>query len=236
MRSPGDFAEEVAQEFLAKHEDVLTEDETLIDQEGPLVVESKHALFKKVDFRWRPSDRRFLETVRASVDATFAKIYAPAFAVIDEFYSAARVQELTEHGVALFDEQGRPVWKKKDGKIVEDWSQITGQDIEQALFHLQRHKISIADQQSQLLQEAILAKHAEDDIRNAAWEAIIDGTNVDKNAKASRVSLNDKYHAFWRYSLYLRSQTFTNEVSNFMRLLERLRGWRLQEARGDSRW
>lgn len=230
MKSPGDLAESVAVDYLEKYEDGLTEEELALDQAGPMVQGQKKGLFTKIEFRWRPSDRKLLESIRAAVDSSFATMFADAFAVIDEFYASVRVPEQSG-GVVKLDSDNRPVWKKHpNGKFVEDYDLLATKDLERLIFDLQKAKFALSEQQSQLLAEAILAKHAEDDHRNEAWLEILDGTQGDRNAKVSRESLPDKYHAYFRYTLYLRSQTFTREVDNFLRLLEKLRYWRSREG------
>ena len=225
MKSPGDLAESVAADYLSQFEDQLTEEELAIDQAGPMEQSQKAALFKKIEFRWRPSDRKLLEAIRASVDATFTQMFSTAFDIIDEFYNKVRISEHKTDG------DGRPVWRKENGRFVEDWSQLQGPDITQAIFNLQRVMFAIADQQAQLLNEAIQAKHAEDDQRNSAWLDIYDGTVGDRNAKASTMTVQDKYHAFFRYALYQRSQAFTKELNRFMTLLEKMKYWEIQDRK-----
>lgn len=218
MKSPGDLAEQIASGYLEKYDDVLDANELAVDQEGPMVQGGRQGLFTKIDFRWRPSDRKLLEAIRSAADSAFADMYEKSFKVIDDFYAIVRVQDGSR-----VDVNGRKVWlKDEDGQYKENWDQLTASEIEKTIFHLQRIKFSIADQQSQLLSEAILAKHAEDDIRNETWLNIMDGTQGDRNARASRDSLADKYHAFFRYTLYQRAQAFTREIDNFGRLLEKL--------------
>jgi hypothetical protein len=119
----------------------------------------------------------------------------------------------------------------RDGKPVEDWGRLTGQDIETALFDLQEIRLTVSQQVDELRSEAIYAKHVYDDGYQDGYRGLVEGTQGDRNAHASKVSRTDKYHSFFRYYVYSRSNTFWQELNAFIRLLERVRDWRVREQR-----
>jgi|GEM_PF-6991451 hypothetical protein len=227
MEYPGDIAVRVATDFQDKW--LATVDEDMLralDEVADLHIEKRRTLFTKMEFRWRPADRKFLEQVRLSGDMTIREIYGAAQAIMDEFYASMRVPETQVIGsdqVAVLDSSGRQVFKKNEhGDYIEDISQLTGQDIEQALLNMERVRFVVSTVHAQLLSEAILARNLYDDRREAGYESLLEGTQGDRNARAARESRRDKYKAYFHWHLYQSSNAFLLEIDRFTRLLDRM--------------
>ena len=193
--------------------------------------EMRKSIFSRIEFKWRPSDEKILEQIRRSVDeALYGKLFSYAIDVMDGLYAEIRVADTTSEGVVKTDSQGRVIWQKDSrGREIEDWSLLTGQDVEKCLLDMTRLKLELAPQLSDLLMEAVYAKHIADDEFQEAYSELLAGTIGDRNAHAARKSRDDKYHAFYRYYLYKHAEAFMTEINNFCRVLERIRFWRIDE-------
>lgn len=230
----GDLAAQVSEQLQREHvEQVMASGEPFVDNEDPMVREVRRSLFAKIEFRWRASDEKILDQIRAGVDTLFAHMYADMKRIVDRFYSEMRVPEINpETGFVQMDGQGRVVWQKDpqgDGYL-EDWGQLTGQDIEKALLDITRLKLDLAPRVNALLNEAVFAKHIADDTYQDAYTKQLEGTVADRNAYASQVSRQDKYQAFYRYYLWSNADAFMREMNNFTRVLERVRYWRIDDG------
>jgi hypothetical protein len=229
MATPSDRASDVAAELQAKYEAQIERGEVFLDDEPVMNRDAKKGVFAKIEFRWRADDAKIIEQIRAGVDYLFAEMFTDTFAVMDEFYGAMRIPD-TVDGVVKTDSAGRVLWKKDSGgREIEDWGQLTGQDIEKALLDITRLKLILAPQQNDLLLEAVFAKYIAEDKSHEAYSALLDGTVKDREAYASRESRQDKYHAFFRYYLYSHAEVFMRELTNFARILERIRYWRIDD-------
>lgn len=230
----GDFASEVAEKLLREQRDSLKK-EDLVDECQPMVKDQKQSLFAKVEFRWRTEDRLILDQIRNAASAVFWEQFEDAVGVIDQFYATIRVPETREvggHSIVLTDENRRMIFKKDPtGNYAEDWGSLTGQDIEKCLLDLSRLKLVMSQQLTELLNEAVFAKHIYDDAYQAGYSSLIEGTQGDRNARASRDARVDKYHAFFRWVLYSQAEAFSRELSDLMRRLERIREWRVRTQR-----
>jgi hypothetical protein len=227
MDYPGDLAVQLADEFQTKWLADLDEDMlTKLDEATDLYKEKRRSIFTKMDFRWRPADKAMLDQVRLSADMTMTQLFQAAQAIIDEFYAEMRVPEtqfVDGAEVSIFDSHGRQVWKRDShGNYIEDISQLTGQDVEKAILDMERVRFVVASLHAQLLSDAILARHLYDDRWSSGYESLVEGTQGDRNAKASRESRRDKYKAFFHWHLYNCSNAFLAEINSFIRVLDRM--------------
>lgn len=221
MNSLGDYAETVAQQ-LAADTSAPVEQAAAIAEEAAL--QQENSLFTKIRFSWKPEDRAILDRIRISADDMFQKAFAEAIETIDAFYLQLRIPEQRD-GVVVTGADGRPVWKKENGHFVEDWNQLTGQDVEQTLARLARLRMFLAPQVNQLFLDALYARHVASDAYDDAWFEIMDGTQGDRSARSNRASRQDRYAAYFRFYLHSVADTFMKEIASFTRLLENIRFW-----------
>jgi hypothetical protein len=229
----GDLAAQVSRQVQREHVDkVIFSGEEVVDLESPMVRETRRSIFAKIEFRWRASDEKILDQIRAGVDAMFGHMYSDMKHIVDAFYAEMRVPVVDpESGVVKTDSRGRVQFQKdSSGKDVEDWSQMTGQDIESALLNIERLKLDLAPRVNALLNEAVFARHIADDSFHDSYLELVEGTVGDRNAHASQKSREDKYQAFYRYYLWSNAESFMKEMSNFTRVLERVRYWRIDDG------
>jgi hypothetical protein len=162
----------------------------------------------------------------------FNDLYGVAKKAIDDLYLAARKPRVDEDGQLERDSGGRVRWQTdSSGKHIEDWSRLTGQDIETCLFELSRIKLELAPQLNELLLEALFAKHVADDAFSDAFAELIDGTIPERNSHAARKARQDKYFSYFRFYLYSHADGFMKELINFARILERTRQWRIEDRK-----
>lgn len=232
MEHVGDMAAKVAEELRAEQTKELDEGTRVLtpDDGHNVMMTTKRGLFSKVEFKWRDSDKLILEQIRASADQMFVHLFDDAIGLLDRLYESLRVASVNAHGVMRVDSKGRTIWETDNhGQPIERWDQLTGDDIERCLLDLTRIRFSVVPKVNDLLMEAMFAKRISTDSYDDAYIEMIDGTIGDKNAKANRKSRQDTYQAFFRYWLWTQGDVFLKELSNFQRVLERVRDW---EVRG----
>jgi hypothetical protein len=225
----GDLASEVGEQLQQQHIAEELAGEQLPDADDVMRAENRKSLFAKIEFKWRSSDHKSLEQLRAAVDRAFKELYDWAIEVVDELYGQMRVPDTDDGGHNILDSRGRVQWKRDSrGREIEDWSQLDGQDIEKCILDITRIKLALAPQLNDLLLEAVFAKHIADDVHNDAFTELLEETIPGRNAHAARKSRQDRYHAFFRYYLYSHAESFMKELNNFSRVLERIRYWRIE--------
>lgn len=233
----GDMAKAVARQLQNEWlEKITAEGVPFVDEEPVMMAESK-SIFAKITFRWRADEESQLDRIRAAVDTVMSDLYEDGKHAIDNFYARLRVAECDPNtGVVITDRQGRIIWQKDErGKEIENWDQMTGQDIEQCLLELSRIKLAIAPKVNELLLEAVFAKHIHDDQFQDAYSELVEETIPGRNAYAARKTRQDKYHAFFCYYLWSSAKTFLEEINNFCRVLERVRYWRIEETKNGKK-
>lgn len=227
-----DLAGEVASQFQQDQSEGLREAYEELAEEDTLTRDSRRSIFTKINFKWKAEDKNALTQVRAAVGRMMESLFSETYSIIDELYGSVRVPVTNEHGVVATDEEGRYIWQKDDrGRLIEDWSLLDGMDIEKSLLDLERVKLLVSTQVSELYAEALFAKNIYDDRWHDEYESMLDGTQGDRSARAVRNSSEEKYHSFFRYLLWERANTFLKELQNLMRLLERIRDWRIRSVR-----
>lgn len=230
MEFPGDLAVRLADEFQEKWLATVDADvlEKLNEVDNVRMAKRRY-LFTRMDFHWRPADKAMLDQVRLSAKLTLGELYEVAQRVMDEFYAMMRIPVVDGNGMAVLDAERRQVFERdRFGHYVENIDQITGQDIEKAILDMQRVRVVVASLHAQLLSEAILARHLYEDKHSEGYESLVEGTQGDRNAKASRVSRQEKYKAYFHWHLYNSSNAFLAEINSFIRLLDRMverRAW-----------
>jgi hypothetical protein len=218
-----------------EHLAVIERGEQVVDEEEPMRSDLRRSIFSKIEFRWRTSDHRILDQIRAAGDGTFKHLYDEAIDVMDNLYATLRIAEVNEHGLVRKDSGGRVLWQKDSrGNEIEDWSRLTGDDLEKCLCDITRLRLALAPQVNELLLEAVFAKHIADDAFSDAYAELLDDTIPGRNAHASKKSRADKYHSFYRYWIYSQADSFMKELVNFCRILERIRYWRIESGSSSS--
>ena len=226
MQEPlGDLAERLATR-LTTDSSAPVQEASAITEEAAL--QDANNIFTKVRFSWRPEDRAALEQIRMSADGVFEEAFGYAITLIDDFYMSLRIPE-QRNGVVVRGADGRIVWKKNErGQFVEDWNQITGQDVEHTLANLARLKMEVAPQVNQLMLEALYARTVASDVYDDEWVAIMDDTIPGRTARSNRANRTDRYHAYFRFYIYSVAKTFLDEILNFEKLLTNVRYWQVR--------
>lgn len=226
MKHLSDMSDKAGRALQEEHERIVAERPVPFDDD-PKVMERKGVgIFSKLKFEWRDSDKMILDQIRTAADAAFMEAFRDSIAVMDRLYESVRVPEHNAHGVVTLDANGRTVWQTdSNGKYLEDWDNLTGQDIEQCLFDISRIRLYVAPQVNELLMEAMFAKRIHTDQHDDAYIAPVQGTVADRTAIANRKSREDNYQAFYRYWMWSQADTFLKELWNVQRMLERMRDW-----------
>lgn len=230
MKYIGDMAARAGQaeqnEQLKKIEDGQLELETTAAQ---VMREERRGIFSKITFEWSQADQLTLDQIRVAAEQGFAELFEGALFLVDQLYAELRVPEVNSYDQIKFDDKNRQIWKTDDyGNYIEDWNQLTGEDIEKCLFDLARVRMRVAPMVNNLMLEAMFAKRIYTDAKDEAHLSIIDGTIPDKEARSNRKSRKDNYHAFFRFWLWTQGDVFVKEMDNFQRILERTRDWRVR--------
>lgn len=184
--------------------------------EAPEEVNPQLALFKKIEFSWREEDRNAISQLRAAAEAVCTSLFSDSVTALDRFYSSIRVYDP--------DRPGR-LMKTETGAFVEDWSQLSGQDLIQAIFDLQRQKVFNSQQLSNLFLEASFAKQISTDVFHEAYRKLMEGTVGDRTAYANQVSKVDRYAAFFRYWIWHSASAVQKEIDGTIKVLEKMAEW-----------
>lgn len=231
MMSVGDLAAQAAAELQDEHLSRLEADGRVVnhgDYDDVMTHEKRRGPFSKITFRWRDSDQMILEQIRAGANRAFEEMFLDAVEVVDRLYEEVRVPKVNSRGVTVLDDGGRIVWETdQHGNYVENWDNLTGQDVERALLDIARLRLYLGKQVNELLMEALFAKRIYTDRRDDEYTSMIDGTIDDKTAKANRKSRQDNYRAFFSYWVWSQGDVFLRELGNFQRVLERIRDRRI---------
>lgn len=173
-------------------------------------------LFKKIEFSWREEDKYAIGQLRAAAEVVFEDLFSGSIDALDRFYSSIRVYNPDRPGSFL---------KTDTGAYVEDWSQLSGQDLIKAIFDLQREKVYISQKLSNLFLEASFAKQVSTDVYYEAYRKLMEGTVGDRTAYANQQSKVDRYAAFFRYWIWHTASTFQKEIDGTVRVLEKMAEW-----------
>jgi len=184
--------------------------------EPPVEVHPQLVLFKKIEFSWKEEDKNAISQLRAAAEAVFENLFTASIASLDRFYSSIRVHDPNRPGRHL---------KTEAGAYVEDWSQLSGQDLIQAIFDLQREKVYISQKLSNLFLEASFAKQVSTDVYYEAYRKLMEGTVGDRTAYANQQSKVDRYAAFFRYWIWHSASAFQKEVDRTVVVLEKMADW-----------
>jgi hypothetical protein len=184
--------------------------------EAPEEVHPQLALFKKIEFAWREEDKNAISQLRAAAVSVFENTFAGSISALERFYSSIRVKDPNRPGRYL---------RTEAGAYEEDWSQLSGQDLIQAIFDLQREKVYISQTISNLFLEASFAKQVSTDVYYEAYRKLMEGTVGDRTAYANQQSKVDRYAAFFRYWIWHSASAFQREIDGTMRVLEKMAEW-----------
>jgi hypothetical protein len=208
----------------------LPEKTILQETADELIEEQRKSITDKIRFTWRSSDEAVLIRIEAAADEACNTLFAEARHEIDLFYSRLRTYEVDPETGTYRVHGGRYVWATDPytGKFIEDWDQITGQDIEQCIMTLARVEWEATPMVTKLKNRALYAKMVADDVRDETWGKVVQGTIDDRKAKAARASRIDRYHAFFNYTLYAAAEDYLQQLHNFIFRLRDVRNWRVQ--------
>lgn len=185
-------------------------------EQAPEEVHPQLAIFKKIEFSWKEEDKNAIRQLRAAAEAVFEDLFTDSIVALDRFYSSIRVLDPERPGRYL---------KTETGAYVEDWSQLSGQDLIKAIFDLQREKVYISQKLSNLFLEASFAKQVSTDVYYEAYRKLMEGTVGDRTAYANQQSKVDRYAAFFRYWIWHSASAFQKEIDGTVRVLEKMADW-----------
>ena len=184
--------------------------------DAPEEIHPRLALFKKIEFSWKEQDKNAIVQLRAAAEVVFEDLFSTSVAALDKFYSSIRVYDPDRPGRYL---------KTETGAYVEDWSQLSGQDLIKAIFDLQREKVFISQKLSNLFLEASFAKQISTDVYYDAYRKLMEGTVGDRTAYANQQSKVDRYAAFFRYWIWHSASAFQKEIDRTVVVLEKMAEW-----------
>jgi hypothetical protein len=146
---------------------------------------------------------------------------------IDKLYGCLRVPVIDQRtGEEAKDAQGRTVWEQKNGKPIERFDQLRGNDVMHVLLSLERLKMSITLDVNRLRNEAIYAKMIADDYEDDYRGDT--GPQEERKVTGRRMAREDRYRAFYFYYLWSTINAFHQELISFIFRLRDVRSWQIQ--------
>lgn len=189
-------------------------------------VESR-AFLQRITFAWRPEDDRFLDRVKASAADLFHELFEDAVGEIDRLYGCLRVPMVNQRtGEVATDAQGRTMWEQANGKPIERFDQLRGNDVMHVQLSLERLKMSISIDVNRLRNDAIYAKMVADDYEDDYRGDT--GPQEERKVTGRRMAREDRYRAFYLYYLWSVANTFHKEIVDFIFRLRDVRTWQIQ--------
>lgn len=225
------FADPFGRAALDVQKDMSVEpDEYIPEVESGEATSAYRRGLHKMTFSWSSVDSAALAQINGAVDAMFADLFGGFFEEVEAMYEQSRIPKMNKYGQVIRDDRGRPCYElAESGKPKEDFSRLTGQDLDTFLIRSSELRLLIRRQVTELQLQAVFAKYSYNDERDDAFVEEIDGTIDDKSARSNRRVRAAKYHAFFRYALYQLANDFYLEMVNYCREIGKVREWRLRD-------
>lgn len=197
--------------------------EVEVEGDEPLDSDQHYVFASKMRFAWKTDDQEILDRIQAASDLVFRDLFASAIDAIDNLYRAMRIPRINSTtGQELKDSQDRPVWQLDDtGRPIETLTQLTGQDLDDAILTLSGVLLVAAPKINRLRLDALYAQNAAKDVHDDFWPS--SGTDAGRQAKANIGSREARWTAYFRYYLFSTSNCFQQEVKAFVRRIESIR-------------
>jgi hypothetical protein len=192
---------------------------------------SDEKLFTKIQLHFKDHDKAALDQIRAAARVVINETFSGTLSAIDEFYLSFRKAKTNDYGVIVLDKRNRVVWATDEqGRYLDDFTALSGQDIEIALLKIYRDKLDVVVRVRELFQEALFSKNTYDDAWHDRYESLIEGTIKDREARADRDTKQFKYHAYFTHYVWNLADGLLDEVNNLTKILERIRQWGINES------
>lgn len=226
MESLGDLVESVATELRDDDTSVPADPDIEVEVEGDELLDSdQHYVFaSKIRFAWQKDDQEILDRIQAAAEKVFNDLFSDAISVIDGLYRAMRVPRINPTtGAVLKDAQNRPVWQldPDTGRPIETLSQLSGQDLDEAIFALEGVLLVVAPEINRLRLDALYAQNASKDVHDDFWPA--SGTDASRQTKANTGSREARWQAYFRYYCFSTANSFLKELQQFVRRIDSIR-------------
>ena len=182
---------------------------------------------KKVRFQFRHQDQDILERIQIEADDMFAEMFSVAVAEMNRLYESVRIPRYNGASPVV-NAKGEQLWELDEkGDPKEDWSRLTGQDLETVYLNLLRVKVFLAPAIQKLKLQAIWAQIAAADAKDEARIKVATGLDGDKTAKANKGSREDRYLAFFKYYLWSTADVFYSQIIDFLYRIRDVKNWRI---------
>lgn len=202
-----------------------------LDTDNSPNIGTKITVSQKLKPEFCDSDRLALEQVKGVSDRILADIFGGAMVALDNFYSNVRIPRKGPNGELLKNAEGRQLWEKNEAGVAKtDWSTLNGAEIETALFEFTEIRLMASMKVKELYQEALFAKMTYDDAFQQQYSSVVEGTVKDREARANRMTQDEKYNHWLRYYIWDMANTFLQEIDSLMWLLKNVRGWHIAET------
>lgn len=147
--------------------------------------------FLEKDFRFEPrkAEKMVLDRIEAKVQELAGPVLEESDRVLERFYDVVKVEVDPDTGEIL-------------DQPVEDWSQLTGQDTEAAIWGLQRVITELGRDVAKMYMNAQFAYNVWDDAYWENYQKPIEGTINDRIAYARRHTKQERYYYFYMYYMW----------------------------------
>lgn len=178
------------------------------------VLEIDTFLAQGIRYEPRASEAVIIAKIQKAADEMIQPTFEEADRVLEEFYESVRIFDIDR-------ETGERVHRRhSDGRYVEDWANLSRQDVEQAIWGLQRCILKLEAHASDLYMRTQFAHNVWDDEYQERYRAPVEGTVHDRGASARRATKDSRYFYLFSYWLWKLTADRVKSLTDTRRIVE----------------
>jgi hypothetical protein len=162
----------------------------------------------------RASEAAIIAKIQGAIAEMIKPTFEQADRVLEEFYESVRIFDIDR---ATGERTPR---RHADGRYVEDWANLSRQDVEAAIWGLQRCILSLETRVSDLYMRTQFAHNVWDDEYQERYRAPVEGTVHDRTASARRATKDSRYYYLFTYWLWKLTADRVRSLTDTRRIIE----------------
>lgn len=175
------------------------------------VVEAERPLDVRLHVEWEEGDKEALDYIMRTIDEGIRRQFAQAFEIEEKLLRKTRTR--LPNGQWL---------RNPDGSYVEDWSTLSITDMEAFIQEASAWAFFSTQAAIDSYAEAVFAKYTYDDAYDAAYTRQTSGTIGDKQARAKRVTRDERWRALYKTLYHRKAREVVERLDAHVRRVERI--------------
>lgn len=155
--------------------------------------------FSRMRLNWQGDDREVVRNARDAVDGRILHNFLDAYQIMHKVYDLVREPEVDKAtGEVAKDRFGFTIWAQDEsGDYREDWSRLTRREKEDLLFAITTRLFEWEQRAGDAWGESMMAKAKWEERHAITYDAPLQGTIHDRNAKGAVGSTEERYLAIF---------------------------------------